>query len=71
MCGDHDLLTPPDHSAAMADVLPDAEVVVVPNAGHAGLLEYPDLFTAGLEQLIDTALAQATDARYHRRRRTA
>jgi pimeloyl-ACP methyl ester carboxylesterase len=71
MCGDHDLLTPPEHSTAMADGLPNAEVAIVPNAGHAALLEHPDVFAAGLERLIDTALARAADADRQRRRRTA
>jgi pimeloyl-ACP methyl ester carboxylesterase len=39
ICGEEDLLTPVEHSRAICAVLPDAEIVVVPEAGHVVLLE--------------------------------
>jgi pimeloyl-ACP methyl ester carboxylesterase len=39
MVGERDLLTPPAHSRAIAAALPDAELVVLPSAGHLALME--------------------------------
>jgi len=54
--GDHDLLTPAEHSQAIVDALPHAEHVVVRSAGHLMLLEHPDVLTEQLEQLVERAL---------------
>jgi pimeloyl-ACP methyl ester carboxylesterase len=48
VCGDKDLLTPLAHSEEICRVLPDAELVVVPEAGHVAMLECPDLVNAAL-----------------------
>jgi pimeloyl-ACP methyl ester carboxylesterase len=64
ICGDHDLLTPLEHSQAMAAALPDAELVVVPQGGHVALMEYPEVVNEALARLIESALA---DTRRHRR----
>ncbi|MCQ4046337.1 alpha/beta fold hydrolase [Streptantibioticus rubrisoli] len=58
MAGDKDLLTPSDHSAAIAERLPNAELVIVPAAGHLVMLEHPDVVNAHLAAL----LARAADA---------
>jgi pimeloyl-ACP methyl ester carboxylesterase len=42
VCGDKDLLTPLAHSEEICRVLPDAELFVVPEAGHVAMLEFPD-----------------------------
>ncbi len=42
ICGEEDLMTPLEHSQAIAAVLPNAELVIVPHAGHVVLLEYPE-----------------------------
>ena len=42
LAGDKDLLTPSAHSEAIAERLPDAELVVVPDAGHLVMLEQPE-----------------------------
>jgi pimeloyl-ACP methyl ester carboxylesterase len=42
ICGDEDLLTPAEHSQAICAALPDAELVIVPHAGHVVLLERSD-----------------------------
>jgi pimeloyl-ACP methyl ester carboxylesterase len=59
ICGDRDAITPLDHSKAMAEVLPKAELVVVPQAGHVALLEYPDIVNEALSRLIESALDDA------------
>jgi pimeloyl-ACP methyl ester carboxylesterase len=57
ICGEGDLMTPPDHSRAMADLLPGARLVLVPDAGHQVMLERPDLVDPPLLDLVDVALA--------------
>ena len=42
VCGDEDLLTPVEHSQAISEVLPNAELVVVPGGGHVVLLEHSE-----------------------------
>jgi pimeloyl-ACP methyl ester carboxylesterase len=56
MCGDHDLLTPLAHSEQIAASLPNARLVVIPDAGHVALMERPDQVTAEFAQLITGAL---------------
>ncbi|MGW3242813.1 alpha/beta fold hydrolase [Streptomyces sp. NPDC001070] len=58
LAGDKDLLTPSEHSRAIAERLPDTELVVVPDAGHLVMLEYPELVNTHLAAL----LAEAADA---------
>jgi pimeloyl-ACP methyl ester carboxylesterase len=43
VCGDADLLTPPDHTESMARLLPGAELVVVADGGHVALMEHADV----------------------------
>jgi len=59
ICGDRDAITPLDHSKAMAEALPKAELVVVPQAGHVALLEYPDVVNDALSRLVESALDDA------------
>jgi pimeloyl-ACP methyl ester carboxylesterase len=51
--GDEDRVTPADHSRAMAAVLPEAEVVIVPDAGHMVMLEFPEQVNDALRRLVD------------------
>jgi pimeloyl-ACP methyl ester carboxylesterase len=57
ICGDRDLLTPLEHSQAMAEALPSAELVVVPQGGHVALMEYPEVVNDALARLIESSLA--------------
>jgi pimeloyl-ACP methyl ester carboxylesterase len=66
ICGERDLLTPLDHSRAMAEQLPNAELVVVPEGGHVALLEYPDIVNEALAGLIESALADAHTGRHRK-----
>ncbi|MFD4022869.1 alpha/beta fold hydrolase [Streptomyces sp. NPDC058576] len=52
LAGDKDLVTPSSHSEAIADVLPDAELVIVPDAGHLVMLEHPETVTDRLADLL-------------------
>lgn len=59
LVGSKDLVTPVDHSSAMADALADAHLVVVEGAGHMVLLERPALVTLQLRALIARATRSA------------
>lgn len=50
--GSDDVLTPPALSATMAERIPGAELVVVPEAGHLASLERPDLFNEALVRFL-------------------
>ncbi|CAM5428702.1 alpha/beta fold hydrolase [Streptomyces pilosus] len=52
LAGIHDLVTPSEHSEAIAGLLPDAELVLVPDAGHLVLLEHPEVVTDRLADLL-------------------
>uniref|UniRef100_UPI000CD5BA0F alpha/beta fold hydrolase n=1 Tax=Streptomyces sp. FM008 TaxID=1983802 RepID=UPI000CD5BA0F len=52
LAGDRDLITPSAHSEAIAAALPDAELVLVPDAGHLVMLEHPEAVTDRLADLL-------------------
>ncbi|MFI6058864.1 alpha/beta fold hydrolase [Streptomyces sp. NPDC051286] len=52
LAGDKDLVTPSSHSEAIADQLPDAELVIVPDGGHLVMLEHPETVTDRLADLL-------------------
>ncbi|MFG3096146.1 alpha/beta fold hydrolase [Streptomyces sp. NPDC048202] len=55
LAGVRDLVTPSEHSEAIADLLPDAELVLVPEAGHLVMLEHPEVVTDRLADLLTRA----------------
>ncbi|KWT61416.1 lipase [Streptomyces albus subsp. albus] len=63
LAGDRDLITPSDHSDTIAELLPGAESVCEPGAGHLVMLERPEVVTGHLETLIERAAAAAAAAR--------
>ncbi|MEE4488751.1 alpha/beta fold hydrolase [Streptomyces sp. NPDC050529] len=65
LAGDKDLVTPSSHSEAIADQLPDAELVIVPDAGHLVMLEHPETVTDRLADLLVRAGAvpESSEAR--------
>lgn len=63
LVGDRDLLTPPAHSRAIADGLPDAELVVVADAGHLVIMERPELVNLHLRAFLHRAARGAFPAR--------
>ncbi|MDF6044316.1 alpha/beta hydrolase [Streptomyces sp. JH14] len=52
LAGDKDLVTPSSHSETIADLLPEAELVIVPDAGHLVMLEHPETVTDRLADLL-------------------
>ncbi len=57
ICGDHDALTPLSHSEEIVRVLPKSKLVVVPDAGHVALLEFPEIVNDAIDQFLATDLA--------------
>ncbi|MBJ7905509.1 alpha/beta fold hydrolase [Streptomyces sp. NPDC003656] len=55
LAGVRDLVTPSEHSEAIADLLPEAELVLVPDAGHLVMLEHPEVVTDRLADLLTRA----------------
>ncbi|MEZ7004512.1 alpha/beta fold hydrolase [Streptomyces sp. AD55] len=62
LAGVRDLITPSEHSEAIADLLPEAESVLVPDAGHLVMLEHPELVTDRLADLLARAGAVPSGA---------
>ncbi|MEV7195492.1 alpha/beta hydrolase [Streptomyces sp. NPDC093510] len=52
LAGEKDLVTPSEHSEAIAQRLPDAELVLVPDAGHLVMLEHPEVVMDRLADLL-------------------
>lgn len=48
LVGDQDGVTPPEHAREMADAIPGAKLVIVPDAGHVSTLEQPEAVNAAL-----------------------
>lgn len=48
LCGAHDALTPVKRHEAMAELLPDAELVVLEDAGHVPMFEAPEAVNRAL-----------------------
>lgn len=48
LVGDQDGVTPPEHAREMADAIPGARLVIVPDAGHVSTLEQPEAVNAAL-----------------------
>lgn len=50
---EHDHAVPLEHSRTLVEGLPDAELQVIPGAGHMANLEQPELFNAALLAFLD------------------
>ncbi|MFH8684495.1 alpha/beta fold hydrolase [Streptomyces lydicus] len=66
LAGESDLITPAEHSRTIAEVLPHAELVCVPGAGHLVMLERPELVNEHLVSLVERASAAARNSRHAR-----
>ncbi|KAF4407343.1 alpha/beta fold hydrolase, partial [Streptomyces lycii] len=67
LAGERDLVTPSSHSEAIGELLPDAELVLVPDAGHLVMLEHPDTVTEHLAALLNRASTTPAATRPARR----
>jgi len=52
LCGREDQLCPIDWHVAMANAIPNADLVVLANCGHLSAMEEPEAVTASLERLL-------------------
>jgi 3-oxoadipate enol-lactonase len=52
VCGDEDVLTPVKESEAMHAAIADAQLAVIPGAGHASCVEHPAAFNALLASFM-------------------
>ena len=57
LCGEADLLTPPEHSREIAEGIPGARLEIVPGAGHMLGLEQPERVNALLSAWLQTLSA--------------
>ncbi|MEV5608220.1 alpha/beta hydrolase [Streptomyces sp. NPDC052225] len=62
LAGEQDLVTPSEHSEAIAALLPEAEFVLVPDAGHLVMMEHPEVVTDRLADLLARAGALSAAA---------
>ena len=53
LCGSLDTLTPPRISEEMAQLAPDAELVILQEVGHLSTMEAPDAVTASLNGFLE------------------
>jgi len=51
--GSEDVMTPPARARAMADLVPGAELVEIPGAGHLANLEQPEAFNAAVVRFLE------------------
>jgi pimeloyl-ACP methyl ester carboxylesterase len=59
VAGDQDRMTPLDRSQRIAEVLPDARIVVAEGSGHMTMMEDPMVTNEALRELLRLALAGA------------
>lgn len=52
LVGDCDPLTPPDRAKEIAEAVPGARLVVIPDCGHASTLEQPEAVSAALTEWL-------------------
>jgi pimeloyl-ACP methyl ester carboxylesterase len=62
LTGDRDKMIPKEHSEQIVERLPDAEFVVVPEAGHMVLLEKPAEVSTALTELLRRVVTERTGA---------
>jgi hypothetical protein len=70
MVGDSDLITPAEQSEDIVRLLPEAEYVLVRDAGHLLPLEHPELVDLHLDELIDHAEEALRASQQSARRRS-
>jgi 3-oxoadipate enol-lactonase len=52
LCGEHDAISPPAEMKAIADAIPNAQFVLIPNAGHMAPMEQPDAVNAAIQRFV-------------------
>jgi pimeloyl-ACP methyl ester carboxylesterase len=57
--GNHDIMMPTINSYILAQNIPQAELIIYPDAGHGSLFQYPSLFVDHLSRFLDAEPAFA------------
>jgi len=58
IAGEQDVLTPPNVAQEYASNIPNAQFVVIPNAGHLSNLEQPEAFLQALNSFLRTSFQE-------------
>lgn len=53
VCGAHDVLCPVKRHETMAELIPNAKLLVIPEAGHLPTLEQPEVVNDAMQQWLD------------------
>ncbi|MFI1797759.1 alpha/beta fold hydrolase [Streptomyces sp. NPDC020379] len=69
IAGEKDLMIPSAHSEAIAEVLPDARLVLLPGVGHMAMLEQPEVVSGCLTELLAAAAGASCERVAAARRR--
>jgi pimeloyl-ACP methyl ester carboxylesterase len=59
ICGEDDALTPVKYSQYMREKIPNARIVIIPDAGHSVMLEKPDELNNALRSFLDEIRASS------------
>src|ERR1700730_7811943 len=51
--GDHDIMVPTINSFTLSQNIPNAQLIIYPDAGHGALFQVPELFVAHAEMFLD------------------
>jgi pimeloyl-ACP methyl ester carboxylesterase len=51
--GHHDIMVPTINSFTLSQNIPNAQLIIYPDAGHGALFQVPELFVAHAEMLLD------------------
>ncbi len=51
--GSHDVIIPTIHSVTLQQNLPDAQLIIYPDAGHGSIYQYPETFVANALTFLD------------------
>jgi pimeloyl-ACP methyl ester carboxylesterase len=50
--GNHDIMIPPVNSYSLAQQLPNAELVLYPDAGHGSIFQYAERFASDVAKFV-------------------
>jgi pimeloyl-ACP methyl ester carboxylesterase len=51
--GSHDIMIPTVNAYTLSQVIPNAQLILYPDSGHASLFQYPELFVAHCQMFLD------------------
>jgi pimeloyl-ACP methyl ester carboxylesterase len=51
--GNHDVMVPTVNSFTLSQHIPDGQLIIYPDSGHAAHFQYPDLFLLPARSFLD------------------